>query len=164
MNDILIEVFRYHAWASKTLIACCRELSDEQLDSPASGFGSIIATLSHTVRCDANYVAMLTGTPVPAPTAGDAADDLDQLEDLVNETARRWEQFLTDDVDGERMLSLDGGHYECHATVVVAQAVHHGDAHREQVRAGLQALGVELPAVQPWGYALATGRARSEKG
>jgi hypothetical protein len=63
------------------------------------------------------------------------------------------------------LLMLEDGEYECHAAVVVAQALHHASAHREQVRAGLSDLGVRPPDVQPWAYADETGRAhwRREK-
>ncbi|MCK6460104.1 MAG: hypothetical protein L6Q95_09455 [Planctomycetes bacterium] len=55
---------------------------------------------------------------------------------------------------------LDAEAYECSASVVVAQALHHAYAHREQIRAGLKDLGVKPPDLQPWDYALETGRAR----
>jgi uncharacterized damage-inducible protein DinB len=160
MNETLHEAFRYSAWASKTLIAACRGLSVEQLECPGRGFGSILATLNHVVRSDADYVATLTGVCPAWVTDGNEIKDLDQIEARVDETARLWEQFLAEPVDAERTLSLDNGEYECHASVVVAQAIHHADAHREQIRAGLRALEMKPPDVQPWEYALATERAR----
>ena len=160
MNEILHEAFRYSAWATKTLIATCRDLSIEQLRRPARGFGSILATLNHVVLLDAGYVATLTGVcPAWAPD-GNETDDLDQVEARVDETARLWEQLLAEPVDAERLLLLDEGEYECHAAVVVAQALHHANAHREQIRAGIIDLEVKPPDVQPWEYALDTGRAR----
>ncbi|MHC5209899.1 MAG: DinB family protein [Planctomycetota bacterium] len=159
MNEVLLETFRYSAWATKTLIAACRDLSVEQLERPARGFGSILATLHHVVLSDAGYAVTL-GASCPAwVNGGDETDDLDRLAARVDETARLWEQLLAEPIDAERLLLLDGGTYECHAAVVVAQALHHADAHREQVRAGLRDLELQPPDVQPWEYALATGRA-----
>jgi uncharacterized damage-inducible protein DinB len=165
MNQILHEAFRYSAWATKTLIAACRDLSIEQLKRPARGFGSILATLNHVVLSDAGYVGTLTGACPAWATDGNETDDLDQVEARVGETARLWEQLLGEPVDAERLLLLDEGEYECYAAVVVAQALHHANAHREQIRAGLRDLEVQPPDVQPWEYALATGRAhwRREK-
>ncbi len=165
MNEILQEAFRYSAWATKTLIAACSDLSIEQLKRPARGFGSILATLNHVVLSDADYVATLTGVCPAWAADGNETDDLDQVEARVDETARLWEQLLAEPVDAERLLLLDEGTYECHAAVVVAQALHHANAHREQIRAGLRDLEVQPPDVQPWEYALATGRAhwRREK-
>jgi uncharacterized damage-inducible protein DinB len=56
---------------------------------------------------------------------------------------------------------LDDGTYEVNAGVVVAQALHHGNAHREQICAILTSLGMEPPDIQPWGFADETGRSRS---
>ena len=160
MNENLREAFRYGAWATRTLIAACRDLTVEQLGRPARGFGSILATLNHVVLSDAAYVATLAGVRPEWAADDNVTADLDQLEARVDETARLWERFLVEATDAERLLSLDEGQYECHATVVFAQALHHANAHREQVRASLRGLGVKPPDVQPWEYALDTGRAR----
>ncbi len=160
MDAVVQEAFRYSAWTTKRLIAASRGLSTEQLASPARGFGSIIATLNHVVLSDAAYVATLSGARPEWAKAGDETDDLDQLESRVDETARLWEQFLAEPLDAERLLLLDAGTYECSASVVVVQAIHHANAHREQVRAALGELGVKPPDLQPWEYGLASGRAR----
>jgi uncharacterized damage-inducible protein DinB len=160
MNDILHEAFRHSAWATKTLIAVCRDLSLEQRKRPARGFGSILATLNHVVLSDAGYAAILTGDRPAWATDGNETDELDQVEARVDETARLWEQLLAEPLDAERLLMLEEGEYECYAAVVVAQALHHANSHREQIRAGLADLGIQPPDLQPWAYADETGRAR----
>lgn len=87
-------------------------------------------------------------------------EDLRELLARVEESRGRWEQLITDEMDGERLVYLDKCAYETHASVVVVQALHHVAAHGEQVRAGLKALGYEPPDVQPWALADATGRSR----
>jgi uncharacterized damage-inducible protein DinB len=82
------------------------------------------------------------------------------LHQRVAETERNWERFLTEPLDGERVLLLDHGTYEAHAGVLIAQALHHGTAHREQICAMLTGFGVEPPDIQAWDYAHATGRGR----
>lgn len=165
MSEILHEAFRHGAWATKALIAACRDLSLEQLKRPARGFGSILATLNHVVLSDAGYAAILTGARPAWATDGNETDDLDQVEARVDETAGLWERLLGEPLDAERLLVLEKGEYECCAAVVVAQALHHGAAHREQIRGGLADLGVRPPDLQPWAYADETGRAhwRREK-
>jgi uncharacterized damage-inducible protein DinB len=86
--------------------------------------------------------------------------DLTHLEERVSETERMWEQFLAEPIDAERVLILDEGAYEVHAGVLIAQALHHGTAHREQICAILTSFGIEPPDVQAWAYADATGRGR----
>ena len=165
MNEALHEAFRHSAWATKALVAACRDLSVEQLGRPARGFGSILATLNHVVLSDAGYAAILTGVRPAWAAGGNETGDLDRIEARVDETARLWERLLAEPLDAERLLLLDKGEYECHAALVVAQALHHGSAHREQVRAGLADLVVKPPDLQPWAYADETGRAhwRREK-
>lgn len=43
---------------------------------------------------------------------------------------------------------------------MIAQALHHGSAHREQVCAMVREFGLEPPELQPWDFADATGRSR----
>jgi uncharacterized damage-inducible protein DinB len=160
MNETFLEAFRHGAWASKTLIAACRSLSADQLEHPVRGFGSILATLNHVVLCDGGYAAVLTGTRAAWARGGNDTDDLDQMEARVDETTLLWERFLAAPLDEERRLVLESGAYECPASVVVAQVLHHGAAHREQVRAALAELGIKPPDLQPWAYADDTGRAR----
>jgi uncharacterized damage-inducible protein DinB len=160
MNEILAEAFRYSAWATKALITASRHLSGEQLQQPARGFGSILATLNHVVLWDADYAITLMGAGPPWATESSETDDLDELEARVDETARLWERFVAEPADSERLLSLDAGDYECHASVVVVQAIHHANAHREQIRSSLRDLQIHVPDVQPWEYALAENRAR----
>jgi uncharacterized damage-inducible protein DinB len=164
MNDVLLDAFRHNSWATKQLLAVCRNLSEEQLTASApSSFGSILATLNHFIRSDAGYLRSLSGT---APTwLLDRAEtaDFDQLYQRVEETERNWERFLSQPLDVERVLILGQGTYEAHAGVLIAQALHHGNAHREQICAMLTGFGVEPPDVQAWAYADATGRGRERR-
>ena len=160
MNQVLQEAFRHGAWATRTLVAACRNLSSEQLKRPVRGYGSVIATLHHVVLCDAGYAAILTGMRPAWAKDGNETGDLDQVAGRADETARLWERFLAEPIDAERLLRLDGGTYECRASLVIAQALHHVAAHREQIRAALPDLGVKPPDLQPWAYADESGRSR----
>lgn len=166
MYPHLIEAFRHSAWATRMLIGVCRGRSAEELRRPAKGFGSVWATLHHVVVSDAVYAGILSGERPDwivsgADEAGGAAGvDLDWLAAHVDETAAVWERLLTGPLDSERTFLLDAGTYECCASVVVVQALHHADGHREQIRAALAAMGVTPPDLQPWVYALEVGRAR----
>jgi uncharacterized damage-inducible protein DinB len=159
MNEILLEAFRHNAWATKRLIAACESISPEELARPAPGFGSILATLNHLVVAGARYVSRLDGGPPPSLDEA-KPNDLWQLLALADETGDRWQRFLGEPIDGERLVTLDEGAYETHVAVVVVQALHHVSIHGEQVCAGLTALGVEPPDVQPWALADETGRSR----
>lgn len=160
MNEILLDGFRHSAWAKKRLIAACASLSADEVERPAPGsVGSIRATLNHLVIADARYIARLDGGPPPW-LVEEAVNNLRALQKLSEETAERWQRFLSKPVDGERIVTLDDGAYETHASVVIVQALHHVSIHGEQVCASLTALGIEPPDVQPWALADDTGRSR----
>ncbi len=160
MNEILIEAFRHKLWAVKSLIAACRNLTDEQLIRPGIRYGSILATLNHIVLTDAGYLASLGCGRADWASDTNETNDFQELTSRAEECGARWDRFLKKPVEGERLVYLDNGTYETHAAVVVMQALHHVSAHGEQVCASLKAMGIESPDVQPWELADQTGRSR----
>ena len=164
MNEVLLDAFRHNSWATSQLLAACRGLSTEQLTTSApSSFGSILATFNHLILSDASYLRRLGGAAPTWLINREKSDDLDQLQARVAETEQNWERLLAEPIDAERLIILDEGAYEVHAGILIAQALHHGNAHREQISAMLTGLGVEPPGMQPWEYADATGRGRERQ-
>ena len=161
MNDVLLDAFRHNVWATKELIAACRSLTDEQLNTPASAtYGSILATFTHTICGDAGYLSILGGTRVEWARKGDDIVGLDVLDARVDEIAPLWEQLLSRPIDTDGIIVMDEGAYESYAGIVIAQALHHSNAHREQICSILTGYGVEPPGLDPWDFADATGRSR----
>ncbi|HVZ38124.1 MAG TPA: DinB family protein [Candidatus Kapabacteria bacterium] len=141
MNDGMIDAFHHNVWATRMLIEAFRNLSAEHLARPARGFGSILETFNHIVSSDAAYAAQLGGVRPAWASDGNEAPDLDQLAVRVDETGHMWAELLSVPVDAERLPVLEEGAYEVHAGVVVAQALHHANVHREQIRSSLADLG-----------------------
>ena len=161
MNDGLRDAFRHNSWATKQLLQVCRGLSAEQLTLPTNeSFGSILDTFNHILMSDAGYVRRFSNTTPAWFNAREKTADLDQLAARVDEVAQSWEGVLDAPLDAEQIFILDEGAYESHAGILIAQSLHHGNAHREQICAMLTRLGIEPPDIQPWGYADATGRGR----
>lgn len=157
MNELLLDPINHNNWATRQLVAFCRDasLTEEQLVTPGVGtFGGILATLNHVIKSDASYVRSLLGT------RGGYEEDthLDELAARAEETERLWEQLLAEPIDVERVIMVDEGANEVRAGVFLAQAFNHANHHREQVCAILTGLGIEPPDVQAWEYAWATGR------
>jgi uncharacterized damage-inducible protein DinB len=162
MQEILLEAFRHHAWANKQLLAACRGLPQEQLTLPGTAAGTdrgILAILNHITRSDRGYVSRRGERPDWVENAEDTTD-LDEVERRAEENAQVWERVLTQPLDATKRILLDQGAYEAEQSVLVVQALHHGNAHREQICAILTGLGVEPPDLQAWAYAEATGHAR----
>jgi uncharacterized damage-inducible protein DinB len=162
MKEILLEAFRHHAWANKRLLAACRGRPQEQLRLPGTAAGTdrgILAIFNHVIRSDRGYVSRRGERPAWVETEEDTAD-LVELERRAEENAAVWERFLAQPLDATKLIILDQGAYEAEQSVLVVQALHHGNAHREQICAILTGLGIEPPDVQAWAYAQATGHAR----
>jgi uncharacterized damage-inducible protein DinB len=161
VDELLHEAFRHNAWASKRLIAFCRDLPPERLAATTQGvYGSILETLNHLIAAEAGY---LPRVKVNRPAwAGDDSDlrGLDELAARVDEIARLWEVYLSDPLDARQPLLLDEGAYQAQSSIPIVQALHHGNVHREQVCAILTSLGIVPPDLQAWAWGEATGRAR----
>jgi uncharacterized damage-inducible protein DinB len=166
MNEALLDAFRHNAWATQQLLEYCRDLPDEHLRAPANGaYGGILETFDHIVRSDAGYLGRLT-KDVPDWVRGEeeGSMDLDAARDRTKETLPKWERFASQPFDAEEIVLLDNGTYETHLGVILAQALHHGNVHREQICATITGLGMQPPDVQAWTYAEATGQARELPG
>ena len=162
MKEIVLEAFRHHAWANKQLLVACRGLPREQLTLPGTAAGTdrgILAILNHITQSDRGYASRRGERPDWAENEGDTAD-LDELERRAGENAEVWERFLSQPLDASKLILLDQGAYEAEQGVLVVQALHHGNAHREQICAVVTGLGIEPPDIQVWAYAEATGHAR----
>jgi uncharacterized damage-inducible protein DinB len=168
VTGTLLEPFRHNVWANKHLLEFCQGLPAEQLTTPGIGtYAGILEIFNHIVMADARYLRRLAGSGPPWVDDEGGSDpgdvdlesvDLGLLRSRVDETERLWEALLSEPLDAERLIILDQGAYQAHAGVLVAQALHHGNAHREQICAILTAAGKQPPDVQAWAYADATGR------
>jgi uncharacterized damage-inducible protein DinB len=162
MKEILLEAFRHHAWANKQLLAACHGLPHEQLKLPGTAAGtdrSILAIFNHIIQSDRGYVSRRGDRPDWAENEQDTTD-LDELQRRADENAQVWERFLSQPLEATKLIILDQGAFEAEQSVLVVQALHHGNAHREQICAILTGLGIEPPDIQAWAYAQATGHAR----
>ena len=54
--------------------------------------------------------------------------------------------------DLDRILSLDGGTYQCPAMIVMIEAINHGTDHRSQIATLLSQQGIEPPSLDAWDY------------
>jgi uncharacterized damage-inducible protein DinB len=161
MNEALRYSIGHNGWATRELIAACRNLSEEQLTTPAIGsFDSILRTFNHIILSDAGYLRSLSGSGPDWLGGRVESADFAVLLARVEETERSWQHFLEAPFDAERLILLDQGAYEAHADVLIAQAIYHGHAHREQICAILTGYGIEPPDLQGWAYGEATGRGR----
>lgn len=163
MKGALEEAFRAHAWGTRRLLEFCRDLSGEQLaakDSDRTTW-SILEVLNHLVCSDGYFLGMLsTGARLDWISSEEDRVGVDILLEHAERLAPLWQDYLATTDDMDRLVLIDDGTFECRAGVLVANALHHGDLHREWVCSMLARSGMEPPDLQPWEYAIEEGRAR----
>jgi uncharacterized damage-inducible protein DinB len=156
-ETFLVDLVRYNNWANQQVLAICRDLTDVQLSTSASGaYGSIFDTFIHMIMAEADYVGRVTGSmPQPPFKRGDDVSVADlaafnqqvgeALLDLVQRTPL--EEIVHEEEDG---LFMD---YK--ARLLFMQAIIHGIEHRTNITTILNGMGVELPELDGWGYLFA---------
>ena len=153
---------RFNCWATQALLEHCAALEESQLIASAPGaYGSPIATIEHLLRAEAFYVSMFRGEAPAWGAQSDAAPEIAQMQSWAADLAALWDDVLSTPQDADRPLSRqrrDGSVTTMPAGIVLAQTLHHGNVHREQVCSVLTAQGLEPPDLSAWAYGYATGR------
>lgn len=148
--------FDRHVWATTTLIDAVEALPRERLDERIAGtYGSIAQTLTHLVDADDRYLQRLASPNLP-PYEDHRSQPLAELRTRIEAHAPRWTTMLDRLDAGTLEASISGrddypdtSHAE---TMLLIQALHHGDDHRAQVCSTLGALGLDVPDLDGWTY------------
>ncbi len=161
MNENLRDPFRHNTWANRRLLVYCRGLGDEQLKGSTSGaYGSVQATLRHILGAEALYRSIFTGVLPDWDWRSEELPEVAEMERWAAELAAFWEELLTQPIDPQRALvwaMRDGTERKTRAGIVLAQALHHGTAHREQVCTILTTMGLQPPDLSVWAYGADNG-------
>ena len=156
-NDVLRSMFDHHLWATGALIDHLDALPRERLDGSIPGtYGSMLATLAHLVAADGRYLRRLREPTVPP--AEDRPDvPLATLREELADHRRRWAELLDELERGALHARIEhhaGGYPDTDPaeTMLMIQAIHHGNDHRTQVCSTLGALGEAVPELDGWTY------------
>ncbi len=153
----LVELIRYNNWANAQILAICQKLTADQLATAAPGtYGTILDTLGHIIRAEADYVGRITsnrpqppfkweGQPALADISAFATQVADALLDVVQRIPPT--QMVHEEENG---LTMD---YQ--ARHLFMQAINHGIEHRTNITTILASLGIALPEMDGWGYLFA---------
>lgn len=151
MTTTLGELFRHNRWANEQMLEACRDLSPEQLARSVEGtYGELGHTLVHIVNGESFYVELLTGWEppvqweIPGPWPGIGA--------LLERSSFTGDRLceLAEEADPDALL--DRGDAQVPASVVLVQAVNHGNEHRAHAATILTQLGIEPPLVDGWTF------------
>jgi uncharacterized damage-inducible protein DinB len=158
-RPILADAFAHHVWATDRILEACQALDAEQLGTAVPGtYGSILATLRHTVGADASYLRLLSGGRVS--DIDEFTMDIPALRSAMRELGPVWQWLVEQDLDPDQRLVRqreDGSTSTAPLGVRLAQVIHHGTDHRSQVCTALTSLGMEPPEIDVWAWAWSQG-------
>jgi len=149
-------MFEYHFWATETLIEHLNGLPAERLDASVPGtYGSMIDTLTHMIDADTRYLLRLRD-PTPPLAEDRVGVSLAQLRSEMLEHRRRWDEALTDLEAGWLHSAIRGRDdypdTDPAESMLLIQAIHHGNDHRTQICSTLGAFDLELPELDGWDF------------
>jgi len=134
IDETLLRLARHNTWANLQLLAFCSRLPEEQLAWTTPGvYGTVQATLQHTIGAEHGYLFSLTGETPPGGmlTSGTAAP-LGDLATRAASNGERLERVLGIAFDPQRVITRRNGG-KAAAAIIVAQYIHHGSDHRAHV-------------------------------
>jgi len=155
MDDIWEDALRYNRWANVKLLDSCARLKPAQLELTSPGtYGTIAATFAHIVGAEQRYLRRLAGT-TPTFSEKDPFPGIAALRELAGhsgdallEAAGRLQPDDTTQVD------FDGEMAQMRKSLIVVQAIHHGNDHRTHICTILGSHSVPFDDIQVWSYAL----------
>jgi len=151
-------LFRHHLWSNLQLLALCKSLSAEQLQTTIVGvYGTLGDTLQHLVKSERSYLSRIsTGRRFQAPeNEGDLT--FAQMAESLRHTGEgfiEWAPKVGAEETVEVHWDNNGiqGPVQVPKTVILTQVINHATEHRAQIMAMLTALGIEPPEMGGWDY------------
>ena len=157
MESALRSIFRHNAWANQRLLGHLRELSDEQLTATTTAvYGGVLSTMHHVIVGESAYLSFFTGRMPSWFQPESVPATLQQIQLWERDIAVSWEGLPLADIDGDEVLEHtrpDGTVTRLKSGIVIAQVIHHGNVHREQVSHILTDLKIEVPDLSLYAYA-----------
>lgn len=160
MNEGLVEMFRYNAWANRRLFEACRSLSEEQLDLRAPGIsGSIRELLLHIAGAQQTFILRTMGRQHEGELArGSDWPGLEPVIEIANDTSDKLLDIaMRLQNDEEVVLLYQDKSYRFPKRFFLVHAIEHGTEHRTEVKVALSQIGVETPDLDGWNYAASAG-------
>jgi uncharacterized damage-inducible protein DinB len=150
MQDDVAALFEYDRWANRKVLDACRKLTAEQYRvEPASGWSSVLSTISHIALATEFHLHTLAGDPndrIPTAAALVSVDDAAQL---LERAYGRFEELLLT-LTPERLstaltLRAVGRTFTLPRWAILRHIVNHSTYHRGQVASKLKRFGIEPP-------------------
>jgi uncharacterized damage-inducible protein DinB len=160
VNQGLVEMFRYNAWANHQLFESCRSLTEEKLDYMGAGVsGSVRELLMHIAGGQQTDILRSLGRQHEGELA--RWSEWPGIEEVIAVAERTSEELIERagklDVDEDVQLQYQGKIFRYPKLFFFIAAIEHSAEHRTEVKVALNQIDVSTPDLDGWFYAEAAG-------
>ena len=151
--EVLSRLFRHNTWANLTLLDYCERLDDQQLDDkPATGYGSIRATLLHFLDSEVDYVNLATGKIPEAPFQEGVVPAFAGLRAAAQWAGIEMLELADQTSAGAVVRTARAGEprYAFPLAGLLVQLLDHSAWHRAQIDMAIRRLGLTPPSLSGW--------------
>lgn len=155
MDDIARDALLYNRWANLELLDQCAGLTEDQLQLSVPGtYGTVAAQWMHILAAEQRYVRRLSGAEAQLsekqrfPGIAALTEHARRSGDALIAAAELLGSSDTTDAD------YDGRMVRLRKSLIVVQAIHHGNDHRTQIGTILLAHALPLQDIDVWHYGL----------
>lgn len=167
MDQGLVEMLRYNAWANETLLAALRALPDAALDHRLGvASGSARELVLHLVGAQQTFALRTAGRQHEGELDRDSQwPGIAEIEALARTTSRELVSIAErSDPLAEVVLPYLGRQPRYPIRFFLVHAVHHGVEHRTELKLTLADAGHATPDLDGWPYSEAAGYGAEESG
>ena len=152
--DTLTTLFSHNLWANLRILACCAELTTEQLNGTVTGtYGSIYDTLQHIVTAEQSYFSRIsTGQRLHRADDAPPLTMTEMLESIQRTGSGLIEWAVKVQAADMVEINWDGTLRDVPKTILLTQVINHATEHRAQIMAILTQFGIEPPELDAWNY------------
>ena len=155
MDDIWRDALLYNKWANLVVLDHCGTLSQEQLELSAPGtYGTIVDTLMHLLGAEQRYLRRLTGAQ-PTLSEKDQFPGIAKLREHAVESGDALlaaAAKLTPDDTTEARYDELGKVVKLRQSLIVVQAIHHGNDHRTHIGTILGQNDISYGDLDVWAF------------
>ena len=160
MDEGLVEMFRYNAWANRELFETCRTLTDAQLDTHVNETsGPIRELLMHIAGGQQTFILRTHGRQHEGElTRLSPWPGMETVISIVTATSDDLLRIAENLQSGEEVdLPFKGTSYRFPKRFFLVHAIQHGIEHRTELKLALAHIGVTTPDLDGWNYATVAG-------
>jgi uncharacterized damage-inducible protein DinB len=155
MDEVTRGALLYHRWANLQLLDQCARLTADQLQLSAPGtYGTIAATWMHILAAEQRYVRRVAGVEALLTEK----DDFPGIASLKEHARRSGDALIAAverlDPSDTTEVDYDGHKVALKKSLIVVQAIHHGNDHRTQIGTILLSHSLPLEDIDVWSYGL----------